>query len=52
MCMATQVLKYLKEELAWAMVIRIQVIYNIMLFKTISYTIKELKNKAFLSLKQ
>ena len=52
MCMGTQVLKYLKEELAWATVIQIQVIYNAMLFKTISYTTKELKNKAFLSLKQ
>ena len=33
----------LKEELGWAIDKRLEVIINIMLFKTVTYTIKNLK---------
>ena len=38
--------RHLKEELAWAMDKWFWVISNKMLFKTVSYTTKNLKNKA------
>ena len=50
MCMGIHVLRRLKEELAWATDKQLQIFSNIMLFKTVSYTTKKLKNKAFLSL--
>ena len=40
--------RHLKEELAWAIDKQLWVI---MLFKTVSYTTKEVKNEALLSLK-
>ena len=43
MCIGVCVSKSLKEELAWATYKQLQVISNIMLFK--SYTTKKLKNK-------
>ena len=47
-CMGVCISKSLKEKLAWATYKWLQVISNIMLFK--SYTTKKLKNKAVLSL--
>ena len=44
--------RHLKEELAWAIDKRLQVISNKMLFKTATYTTMKLKNKAVLNLKQ
>ena len=44
--------RHLKEELAWAIDKWLWIISNIMLFKTVIYTTKELKNKAVLNLKQ
>ena len=44
------VLRKLTEELAWATDKQLQVISNIMLFKTVTYTTKKLKNKAVLGL--
>ena len=41
-------LKWLKEELARAIDKWLRVISNKMLFKTVSYTTKKLKNKAIL----
>ena len=41
------VLMLSKEELAWATGKWPRVIYNIMLFKTVSYATKELKKKPF-----
>ena len=45
----THVMRRLKEELAWAIDERLQVISNIMLFKAI-IPLKKLKNKVVLSL--
>ena len=39
-------IKTFKKELAWAIDKRLQIISNKMLFKTVSYTTKKLKNKA------
>ena len=47
-----RVLKSLKEDLAWAIDKRLRIVSNKMLFKTVSYTTKKLKNKAVLNLKQ
>ena len=43
--MGVHILRHLKERLAWATDKWFQVISNIMLFKTVSYTTKKLKNK-------
>ena len=43
---------HLKEELAWAIEKWLWVISNTMLFKTVSYTTKNLRNKVILNLKQ
>ena len=50
--MGKHVSRHLKEELSWATDKWPQVISNIMLFKTVIATTKELKNKAALSVKQ
>ena len=42
--------RYLKEELGWATDKRLQLIINKMLFKTVSYTAKNLTNKAVVNL--
>ena len=47
--MNVHVSRHLKEELAWAIDKWLRVISNTMLFKTVSYTTKNLKNKAILS---
>ena len=47
--MIVHVSRHLKEELAWAIDKWLRVISNTMLFKTVSYTSKYLKNKAILS---
>ena len=44
------ILRCLKEELAWARDKQHQIISNIMLFKTDTYTTKTLMNKAVLIL--
>ena len=44
--------KHLKEELAWVIDKWLEVISDIMLFETVIYTTKKLKNKAVLKLKQ
>ena len=48
-CVGIHVSRRLKEELAWATDKRLQVISNIMLFKTVISLCKKLKNKAVLS---
>ena len=50
--MSMHVSRCLKEVLACATDKQFQVISNIMLFITISYTTEELKNKGILNLKQ
>ena len=47
-----RVSKSSKEELAWAIDKRLRVVSSKMLFKTVIYTTKKLKNKAVLNLKQ
>ena len=47
--MVRHVLRHFKVELALATYKRLQVISNILLFTTVSYTSKELKNRAILS---
>ena len=47
-----RVSKSLKEELAWAIDKRLQVVSYKMLFKTVRYTTKKLNKKAVLNLKQ
>ena len=51
-CVGICALRHLKEDLAWAVDKRLQVISNKMLLKTVSYTTEKLKNKAILDLKQ
>ena len=43
-------MRRLQEELAWATDKWLQVISSVMLFKTVIYTTKKLKNKVVLSL--
>ena len=45
------ILRHLKQVLVWAIDKQVQFIGNDMLLKTVTYTTKELKNKAILSLK-
>ena len=47
-----KVSRYLKEELDWAIDKRLRLIINKMLFKTVSYTTKNLKNKVVFNLKR
>ena len=47
-----RVSRRLKQELAWVIDKRLRVISNKILFKTVVYTTKKLKNKAVLNLKQ
>ena len=46
-CMNVRVSRHLKQELAWAIDKWLRVISNPMLFKTVIYTTKNLKNKPF-----
>ena len=46
------VLRHLKEEVNWAIDKRLQLIINIILFKTVICTTKNLRNKTVFTLKQ
>ena len=46
-CVGVHVLRHFKEELAWATDKWLRIMSNVMLFKTVSYSTKKLKNKAF-----